>query len=68
MTRYFRYIIALVVIATGCLAFNAGAQTIRNNNHSTVGYIRSDGRVETPNHSCIGYIRSDGRVETTNHS
>ena len=68
MTRYFRYLLVLVVIATGCMAFNAGAQTIRNNNHSTVGYIRSDGRIENSNHSCLGYVRNDGRVENSNHS
>ena len=52
-------LIALTLLLT---AISANAQSVYNSNNSTVGYVRSDGRVENNNHSCIGYIRSDGRI------
>ena len=64
--KHFRYVILVVLLAVGYLA--TGAQTVRNSSNSTVGYVRSDGRVENSSHSCIGYIRSDGRVGNSSHS
>lgn len=66
--RLLRLIIALVVVATSASLHEVNAQSVYNSNNSTVGYVRSDGRVENNNHSCIGYIRNDGRVENSNHS
>ena len=66
--RHFRHLILAMLLAIGVSPIALNAQTVRNSNYSTVGYVRSDGRVENSNHSCIGYIRSDGRVENSNHS
>ena len=57
-----------MAMLAAAMPMSIDAQTVRNSNYSTVGYVRSDGRVENSNHSCIGYIRSDGRVENSNHS
>ena len=62
------FIILLLAVIAAAMPLAVDAQTVRNSNHSTVGYVRSDGRVENSNHSCLGYIRSDGRVENSSHS
>ena len=46
-------LIALTLLLT---AISANAQSVYNSNNSTVGYVRSDGRVENNNHSCIGRV------------
>ena len=61
--RHLRYIIALVVLATGCFAFGASAQRMQNGSYSTTGYIKSDGTVQDGSYRTIGHIKSDGTVQ-----
>jgi hypothetical protein len=58
-----RLILAIIVSLHG-----ANAQTIEAHNHSTTGYVKSDGTIENSSHSTIGYIRQDGTVENASHS
>ena len=46
----------------------ASAETIESSNHSTSGYIHTDGTIEDASHRTRGYIRSDGTIESSSHS
>ena len=50
-----------------CVGF-CQAQTIQNKNHSSTGFIKSDGTIQDKNHSTSGYIKSDGTIQDKNHS
>ena len=62
------FLLVIMAMLAAAMPMSIDAQTVRNSNYGSVGYVRSDGRVENSNHSCIGYVRSDGRVENSNHS
>ncbi len=44
------------------------SQTIQSKNHTTTGYIKSDGTIQDKNHSTVGYVKKDGTVQDKNHS
>ena len=55
------FIILLFAVIAAAMPLAVDAQTVRNSNHSTVGYVRSDGRVENSSHSCLGYVEGVSR-------
>ena len=50
------FLLVMLAIVAAAMPMSLNAQTVRNSNNSSIGYIRSDGRVENSNHSCIGYV------------
>ena len=50
------FLLVMLAIVATVMPMSLNAQTVRNSNNSSIGYIRSDGRVENSNHSCIGYV------------
>ena len=36
------------------------AQTMRDSNYRTIGYVKSDGTIQNANYSTIGHIKTDG--------
>ena len=50
-----------MAILAAAMPMSISAQAVRNSTYSTVGYVRSDGRVENSNHSCLGYVEGMSR-------
>ena len=53
-----------------CLLFaclTLPAQTMRDSNYRTIGYVKSDGTVQDSNYRTIGHIKSDGTVQDSDY-
>ena len=55
------FLLVIMAILAAAMPMSISAQAVRNSNYSTVGYVRSDGRVENSNHSCLGYVEGMSR-------